>query len=193
MISSPARRTPMAITLQDLTVNIDHLDRETLLEDWVWLIGPSRFPILVTASGDAFVQDAADGSVHVLDAGAGTLARVAGSVDEFRTLLADRDFVADHLAVQMVGDLKQAGVHLAPGQLYGFRTPPVLGGAYELENVEPTDIEVHFSTTGQIHEQVRNPPAGNAPRSGAPAGPAPAGGSDAPPRRSFLSRLGFGR
>lgn len=180
----------MPITLQDLTVNIDHIDRETLLEDWRWLIGASRLPILVTASGDAFVQDAADGSVHVLDTGAGTLTRVADSADAFRALLADRDFVADHLAVQMVGDLLQAGVRLAPGQVYSFRKPPVLGGAYELDNVEPTDMDVHFSLTGQIHEQTRTPPAGGG-SGAAPRGPG--GGNDAPPKRSFLSRLGFGR
>ncbi len=62
--------------MNDLTVNFSHLDRNTLLEDWQWLIGPSKLPILLTA-GDAFVQDADDGTVHFLDVGVGQMHPVA--------------------------------------------------------------------------------------------------------------------
>jgi len=148
----------MQLALQDLTVGFAHLDRDTLLESWQWLIGPTRLPILLTASGDAFLQDAGDGSVHVLDSAAGETSLVAGSVDEFRALLGDPGFVRDYFGVEMVATLREAGVTLASGQVYGYRVPPVLGGEYAVENVEPTDIEVHFSLAGQIHQQVRGLP-----------------------------------
>jgi hypothetical protein len=45
------------ITLSDLTVDVGHLDQERLLDDWRWLIGPSKRLILVSAIGDAFLQD----------------------------------------------------------------------------------------------------------------------------------------
>lgn len=48
------------MTINDLTVNISHLDRETLLSEWQWLIGTTKFPILATLAGDAFVQDSAE-------------------------------------------------------------------------------------------------------------------------------------
>jgi hypothetical protein len=148
------------MTLKDLTVDFSHVDRAALLSDWRWLTGATKLPILLTASGDAFLQDEDDGSVHVLDVAAGELSQVARSTEEFRALLGDREFVAGHFAVEMVGDLRQAGRSLASGQIYTFKTPPVLGGEYELENVEVTDIEVHFSVNGQIHEQVRALPPG---------------------------------
>ena len=47
----------VAITMDDLTVSMGPFDETSLLSDWVWLIGPSRFPILLTAAGDAFLQD----------------------------------------------------------------------------------------------------------------------------------------
>lgn len=150
----------MPLTLQDLTVGFAHLDRDTLLESWQWLIGPTRLPILVTASGDAFLQDTQDGSVHVLDSAAGEVSPVADSVDELRALMRDPEFVQNFFAVEMVADLREAGITLAPGQVYGYRVPPVLGGEYEIENAEPTDIEVHFHLTGQIHQQVRGLPPG---------------------------------
>lgn len=150
----------MAITMNDLTVNFSHLDPDTLLEDWSWLIGLTRLPILVTAAGDAFVQDADDGTVHFLDVGAGQIHPVAGSSEEFRTLVADKEFVVNHLAVQMVGALMQAGMRLGQGQIYSSKVPPVLGGQYALDNVEMTDIAVHFSIGGQICRQSRDLPEG---------------------------------
>jgi len=150
----------MAITMNDLTVNFSHLDRDTLLEDWQWLIGPSKLPILLTAAGDAFVQDADDGTVHFLDVGRGELHAVAGSDEELRSLLASKDFVVNHLAVQMVGAMMQAGRRLEPDQIYSFKVLPVLGGQYDLNNIEATDIAVHFSLAGQIHEKVRDLPPG---------------------------------
>jgi len=150
----------MAITMNDLTVNFSHLDRDTLLEDWQWLIGPSKLPTLLTAAGDAFIQDADDGTVHFLDVGRGEIHAVAGSDEELRSLLASKDFVVNYLAVQMVGAMMKAGRRLEPSQIYSFKVPPVLGGQYDLNNVEATEIAVHFSLAGQLHEKVRNLPPG---------------------------------
>ena len=74
----------MALTLNDLTVSFAHLPRERLLQEWVWLIGARRLPILITALGDAFLQDVDDGSVHLLSAGPGTLGKVADDVATFQ-------------------------------------------------------------------------------------------------------------
>jgi hypothetical protein len=47
---------------------------------------------------------------------------------------------------------------LAQGQLYSYRVPPALGGEYSADNLEPTDISVHFSILGQINQRARNLP-----------------------------------
>jgi type VI secretion system (T6SS) immunity protein Tdi1 len=148
------------MTLDDLTVNFKHLDRGELLSDWRWLTGSGKLPILLTASGDAFLQDENDDSIYVLDVVAGESKRVADAPVEFQALLADRDFVMSHFAVEMVSDLRQSGKMLASGQIYSFKKPPILGGEHVLENIDATDIDVHFSLTGQIHEQVRTLPPG---------------------------------
>ena len=148
------------ITVEDLTVDIRHLDREALLADWAWLIGSQRLPILVTFLGHAFVQDVGDGTVHQLDTAFGELEQVAASPDELAALLGDREFVTDRLLPQLFGDLRDAGMKLAPGQVFSFRTPPALGGELTVENIEATDIEVHFSLSGQIHRQIAGLPEG---------------------------------
>jgi len=149
------------MTFNDLTVNFDDLDKDTLLEDWEWLITKNKLPILITASGDAFVQDVNDMSIYFLDTIDGQITKVADSTDEFQELLINQEFVVNHFSVQMVGELKRQGKTLSKGQVYSFKKPLVLGGEYELTNIELTDIEVHFSISGQIHNQVHALPDGS--------------------------------
>ena len=152
----------MALTLNDLTVSFSHLPRESLLQEWAWLIGTRRFHILITALGDAFVQDADDGSVHLLSAGAGTLTRVSDDAETFRQRLTDREFVLDNFVPGVIASLRDSGKILGEGQLYSYRVPPVLGGEYSVDNLEPTDISVHFSLLGQINDRTRDLPEGTA-------------------------------
>ena len=148
------------MTLNDLTVNFSHLNRDAILGEWVWLIGEDKLPILLAASGDAFVQDVNDGSVHILDTVEAKLHKVADTVEEFRSLLSDGEFVGSYFSVQMVGELRSSGCVLQRGQIYSFKHPPALGGEVNAGNIEVSDIEVHFSVSGQIHRQVSGLPPG---------------------------------
>jgi hypothetical protein len=149
-----------SVTLDDLTVNFSHLDRKALLASWAWKIGDTMQPILVAASGDVFVQSEIDESVSVLETAAGKVSLVAKSPSEFSALLANKKFVYDYFAVVMIADLLKSGQRLGKSQIFSFKVPPVLGGEYVLSNIEPTDVEVHFSITGQIHEKVSRLPPG---------------------------------
>ncbi|RYD68669.1 MAG: DUF1851 domain-containing protein [Verrucomicrobiaceae bacterium] len=148
------------MTLDDLTVDFSHLDRETLLGDWHWLMGANRLPVMITVAGDAFVQDGETGAVYFLDTVEGGLLEVASDGEVFSALLGDRDFVMQHFAVSLVAPLLSAGKGPAPGRLLSFKQPPVLGGEYATANLEEADIEVHFSLSGQIWSQVSQLPEG---------------------------------
>lgn len=160
------------MNVDDLTVNISHLSQRELLSDWRWLIdkskvafmswisGPSKLPILVTAAGDVFVQDRFTKSVHFLDVTQGSLSLAASSLDEFKELLKDRQFVERYFSVEMINALRKVGLSLTGKQIFSYKVPPVLGGEFEVENIEATDISVHFSIAGQIHRQVANLPVG---------------------------------
>ena len=87
---------------------------------------------------------------------------MAASGDEFKSRLGDREFVSEYFGVDMVADLLRSNCKPGASQIYSFKVPPILGGAQSIENVEATDIEVHFSLAGQIHRQVKDLPAGTA-------------------------------
>ena len=149
----------MIITMKELAVNFTHLDYNTVLEDWQWLIGSSKLPILLTAAGDAFVQDAEGGPIHFLNIGRGELHAVAENDNELHSLLTSKDFVASHFAVESVTALMQAGRRLGMGQIYSFKVLPVLGGDYAPDNIEMSEIASHFSLAGQIQQKVSDLPA----------------------------------
>jgi len=147
------------MTINDLTINFNHLDAETLLSDWQWLIGDHRLPIMITAAGDAFVQDRNSMEVFFLDAVNGQLEEVAENGAAFEALLSEVDFVMEKFSVNLIAPLIKE--HPLPsGNLYGWKKPPILGGEYSNDNLEATDIEVHFSITGQILNKVTNLPEG---------------------------------
>ena len=53
-----------------------------------------------------------------------------------------------------------ADVLFGTRNVYGFKTPPLLGGALEVDNVETIDFVVGLSIAGQIHDQIRGLPPG---------------------------------
>ena len=148
----------MPLTWNDLTVSFEHLDRARLIEDWEWLVGSAK-PILITSVGDAFLQNET-GEIYWLITGSAEFDKVAGSYEEFQGKLQDNELVHEWFLVPVVAQLKEQGVELEHGKLYGFKQLPVLGGEYEAGNFELTDIEVHFAMAGQMNFQIKNLPDG---------------------------------
>lgn len=149
----------MRLTWNDLVVSPNGVNFDALLTDWRWLVDAALAPVAITAMGDVFFR-AGDGSIHWLDTVAGRLTRVASDADEFKSLIAQPEYLDEWFLPQLVGDLKTGGMSLGEGQCYSYKIPPVLSGPVEPSNVEPTDLLIHFSLTGQIHRQLKGLPEG---------------------------------
>ena len=153
------RESPMPITLNDLTINADSVDLDTLLSDWEWAMPEPLRPVLLTAMGDVFAQGNS-GSVYFVDVVDGSIRLVADDGESFEQLLRNNQFVTDHMFPARVVEFRKAGLTLEPTQVYSHKQLLVLGGADDLENVETTDVSVHVSIHGQIHFQVKDLPNG---------------------------------
>jgi hypothetical protein len=60
----------MKMNLDDLTVKFNNDLVHKLTEDWTWLIGTNKTPIIVSAIGDMFLKDI-NGKIYWLDVGQG--------------------------------------------------------------------------------------------------------------------------
>jgi hypothetical protein len=49
---------------------------------------------------------------------------------------------------------------LGKSEVIGYKIPPTVGGTFDPDNLEATDVSVHFSILGQIAKNIRNLPDG---------------------------------
>jgi hypothetical protein len=150
---------PMQITWNELTVSPDGVDLDGLLSEWRWLADESYRVVVITSLGDLFLRRE-DGPIFWLNTCDGTLTEVASSAEEFKQLMGRPEHANEWFVPQLVGDILTAGKGLGPGECFGYKVPPVLGGELAPDNFEPTDLQVHFGILGQIHKQVKDLPPG---------------------------------
>ena len=141
-------------------------DWSGLLADWHWIL-PPRFNLwLANRFGDLFLV-LPDGSVAMLDTGAGTLRRIATSREDFDARLRQDNNAAEWLMMPLVDGCVAAGMIPGPGHCYGFVKPPALGGEYSVDNTEVVDLYTHYSVLGQLHAQIWESQAARAAEQGA--------------------------
>ena len=106
-----------------------------------------------------FLLDSKD-NVYWLNVGEGKFTIVADNIEHFKTKLNQLEFVEEWFLPDLVEELKTKKGLLKQGKLYGYIKLPAIGGEFEGDNFEQTDIEVHFGLSAQIHEQIKVLPEG---------------------------------
>jgi hypothetical protein len=149
----------MNLLLDDLTIKTTHINMAELCEPWIWLLINIREVIIISKMGDMFLAGD-DGSIYWLATDIGALSKVANNRKEFEQLLKDEDNIDHWFLPSMVEKLIGNGKVLGKDQVYSFKKIPVIGGDYSLDNIEPTDLNVHFALSGQICEQIKDLPDG---------------------------------
>jgi hypothetical protein len=159
-LNSEVLRFKMANTLKYF-VDSGHLDTKSIFDDWDWLLAEQNLTLhKITCMGDAFLLND-KGQVLFLDVLGGKISHFAENQVEFDTKIDDRAIRKKILLSNLIQDLKHHGVVLNSGECYSPDHPPILGGNLDVENIHPTDIYVHMSIMGQIHNQVRHLPPGS--------------------------------
>lgn len=149
----------MRITWNELTVSPNEVDLDGLLSDWRWLVDESYHPVVISALGDLFLRHD-DGRIFWLSSGWGQLTEVAGDSGEFKQLMIKSENADTWFMPNLVGDILAEGQRLRQGECFGCKVPPALGGEFEPDNFEATDLMVHFSILGQLHRQIKDLPPG---------------------------------
>lgn len=134
--------------IQDLTVPSTHLDSKRLLQNWSWLFEPRLEIVMITKLGDAFLIEPQTGEIFFLDTLDGELESIADSVDDFRNLLNDKEFVIDYFSLELLAPI----IHLTmpENRVYSFKKPPVLGGEVNSDNLVLVEVIQHFDDMGKL-------------------------------------------
>jgi len=145
--------------LEELLKDKTKIDIGDICSAWQWAITDQKTVLLVTCFGDLFLIGPND-EISWLETGSGKLTVVSENLDDFRQQLRNQENIDNWFLPSLYSELKEAGITLKENQVYSYKQFPSLGGEYIFENIEPTDISVHFHLTGQISEQIKDLPPG---------------------------------
>jgi hypothetical protein len=100
-------------------------------------------------------------SVHLLDLSHGVSMKIADNWENFTQQIKSPDTeVSAWFRYDVLHEVNAGIGQLSEGNCYSPIVPPSLGGSYEVVNFEQTTWRVHVAIHGQIHEQIKNLPAG---------------------------------
>ena len=145
--------------VRDYLIEQSAFDWQKILANWVPPL-PEQFTVwLVNRFGDIFAVYE-DQTVNWLRIDTGTITRVACNRDQFCDLVDLAENTNEWLLISVVDDCVANGKVLGPGQCYGYKLPPILGGGYEFDNVGSMDLEVYYSFLADIYRQTKDLPDG---------------------------------
>jgi hypothetical protein len=140
--------------LRPLMIRASEYDAAQLLSEWRWLVPETATPLFISAFGD-WVFGHPDGSLWMLSVLEGTYGEVAKDAAEYNTLnksveWLEKTFIAGWLVIA-------AGNGMEPGkdQCLGWKLHPLLGGQFEVANLQLFSMAVYQSLMGQLHRQLQ--------------------------------------
>lgn len=144
---------------EEYLLDLKHVDMSEALVNWQWLL-PEKFKILMgNQFADLFLL-LENGKVAFLNIGYGRLTKVVDRRDYFRRKLNKEEHAKYYLMVPMVDILMDRGARLKPGECYGFKLLPAMGGSYWGENCLKRKVEPYLNATGIVHREWRKLPEG---------------------------------
>jgi hypothetical protein len=143
----------------DLTISLLGLDTEALLRDWRWLVPQEFAPVQMSKFGHWFFTDPV-GRVHNLDLIEGDLQEIAPSIADYNRLKDLAENRTEWFLDGFVFRCDAEGLKLGPGECYGWRVHPMIGGKFEFENIQVFSLSVYESLMGQLLPQWKNLPPG---------------------------------
>ena len=128
------------------------------LEAWAWCGLTGKVPVFTSLFGDVFLEG--DDGWWFLDTTGGELNRVWDTREQMDAELSTEDGEDEYLLGGLAIGAERRGLVLGTSQVYDFVPPPVLGGAFAVDNIVVADFVVSVNIAGQLHSQLKDLPPG---------------------------------
>lgn len=129
------------------------LDVDALLAEWRWRLPGTETPLFVTALAD-WVLGEPDGSIWLLDSIEGDYRMIATSGVEYNAKKASRAWLNEVFSADWYDIAIGNGLVAGARECIGWKTHPVIGGAFEVSNLRVFDAVIYHSLMGQLHRQL---------------------------------------
>lgn len=149
----------MTLTLGQLTKDITNVNIEDILSSWQWRVPDMKALVTISCLGDIFLLGN-DDNIYWLQTDTGDFTKIANSLEQYQQFLNDEEKIDNWFIPLLVEKLLTIGKILKENEVYSYKKLPVIGGDYSVDNIDPTDMSVHFAFSGQICEQIKDLPDG---------------------------------
>lgn len=149
----------------DLPLNDQHfiraseIDQPSVLAVWSSILPPSCRLLGASLFGDLFLARES-GEVLMLDLVSGDLKQIAVCVEKFEWDLTQRERREEWLMQSLADAAIAAGLKPSASECLAFRTPPMLGGALNPDNLAKWDFVAYHDGTAKLLSQITELPVG---------------------------------
>lgn len=126
------------------------------LESWAWIGIGDQEPLFTSLFGDVFFRS--DDGIWLLDTLSGRFGLVWDSPAALKAEVDTEEGADRYLLAGLAMAAYESGIELADDEVFAFKVAPVIGGSFEVSNIDAMPFEVIASILGQVHEQVRDLP-----------------------------------
>lgn len=129
---------------------------EVLRTKWAWALQPEATRVLAQNRFGNVLVELNDRSIWRVCPEDVTATKVAGSEAAIPELWADQEFQTDWAGDAWIEVAEPVLGPLEEGQCYGFKIWPVLGGAYEVENMAIKSTVEWLAVSGDVERQIKD-------------------------------------
>ncbi len=140
--------------MRPLMIEAAQFDTVDLMEQWRWLVPEADTPLFISAFGD-WVVGKPDGSLWALSVLEGTYERIAENSAEYNKLNKSAEWLESTFIAGWLPIAAGNGLEPGNGQCIGWKLHPLLGGKFDVANLQLFDMRVYQSLMGQLHRQLR--------------------------------------
>jgi hypothetical protein len=137
-----------------LLIEASHYDTLHLLADWRWLIPNAAMPLFLSAFGD-WVFCHPDGSIWVLSLLEGTYEQIAHNAAEYNRLKTSQRWLEETFLAAWQPIAAAHGLEPAKDECLGWKIHPLIGGKFEVANLQLFTMRDYQCSMGQLHRQIR--------------------------------------
>jgi hypothetical protein len=137
-----------------LMIAASQFDVGELRTEWRWLVPDSHTPMFISAFGD-WVFGHPDGSIWVLSLLDGEYEAVAKDAAEYNALNCSVEWLEQIFIADWQPIAAAHGLVPSTDECLGWKLHPLLGGEFEVSNLQIFSMRVYQSIMGQVHRQIR--------------------------------------
>ena len=130
-----------------------------IIDSWSWVIENPKQILAVNKFGNILIRNE-ENIVYRICPEELNAEIVSEDKESYLKLIKDKEFLEDWEFKPLLSQAIEKLGELTDEQVYCFKTPTVLGGEYELENIEKISFQELISFSGELAYKIKNIPNG---------------------------------